>query len=66
MSKSITDVKLKCPECNLIVSVGDAEPDIDGDGSLGCPTCLPKKIVLKEIEDGQWHQGHTLPKATGG
>ncbi len=47
--KSILDVKLKCPACCLITTVGEAEPDIDGDGSLGCPRCLAvenKKIVM--------------------
>ena len=47
----IADVKLKCPECGLITTVGKAEPDIDGEGSLGCPKCLyvmKKKIVMNE------------------
>ena len=49
----ITDVKLRCPECSLVTTVGDAEPDIDSDGSLGCPRCLyvlKKKVILKEID----------------
>lgn len=48
----IADVKLKCPECGLITTVGQAEPDIDGEGSLGCPRCLcatKKKIVMYEL-----------------
>ena len=52
MVKSILDVKLKCPECNLITTAGEAYPDIDGDGSLGCQRCLyimKKKVVLKVI-----------------
>lgn len=50
--KSILDVKMICPECKLVQRVGDAEPDIDGDGSLGCSRCLyvlKKKVVLEEI-----------------
>ncbi len=49
---SITDVKMKCPQCCLITTAGLAEPDIDGDGSLGCPRCLSvenKKVVLCEL-----------------
>ena len=41
MSRSmqrITDVAAVCI-CGWIGTVGDTEPDIDGDGSLGCPRC---------------------------
>ena len=47
----IIDVKLVCPVCKFITSVGEAEPDIDGDGNLGCPKCLlykKQKVVMKE------------------
>ncbi|KKK92034.1 hypothetical protein LCGC14_2706970 [marine sediment metagenome] len=53
--KSILDVKLRCPECALVVKVGAAEPDIDGDGSLGCPRCfwvMRKLVVLREDDNG--------------
>lgn len=46
-----SSVKVKCPNCLLIIKVGDCEPDIDGDGNLGCPRCLVisnKKVVMKE------------------
>ena len=35
----IGEVKCKCPSCNWKGTVDDCEPDIDGDGSLGCPKC---------------------------
>ncbi len=44
--KSILDVKLKCPKCGLEATVGDAEPDVDGEGSLGCPKCL--SVMVEE------------------
>ena len=46
--QSILDEKLKCPKCGQIITVGDADPDIDGDGSLGCPDCL---VVLQLVID---------------
>lgn len=36
---SILDVIMQCPKCRLSSRVGDCEPDVDGDGSLGCPAC---------------------------
>ena len=49
----ITDVLMECqnPKCRLVCKVIDCEPDIDGDGGLGCPRCwlvLRKKTVMKE------------------
>ena len=49
---SILDVKMKCPECSLVTTVGLCEPDIDGEGSLGCPRCLyimKRKVVMEGI-----------------
>jgi hypothetical protein len=34
---SILDVLLRCPECGTVSRLGDCEPDVDGDGSPGCP-----------------------------
>ncbi len=51
---SILDVRMKCPECMLITTVDLCEPDIDGEGSLGCPRCLAmekKKVVMTEWEN---------------
>ena len=36
----ITDVRVFCPCCKWQGTIGQAEPDIDGDGSLGCPICF--------------------------
>src|ERR1700722_18849074 len=37
MLRSILDVPMKCAICGAITRAGDCEPDVDGDGSLGCP-----------------------------
>ena len=34
---SILDVPMKCELCGTVTRLGDCEPDVDGDGSLGCP-----------------------------
>lgn len=34
---SILDVVLVCERCGQLNRVADCEPDVDGDGSLGCP-----------------------------
>jgi hypothetical protein len=33
----IGDVPMKCQLCGAITRLDDCEPDVDGDGSLGCP-----------------------------
>lgn len=38
--KRIVDVECTCSGCGWIGTVGNCEPDVDGDGSLGCPECL--------------------------
>lgn len=38
--KSITEMGMVCPKCDWTGTVYSAEPDVDGDGSLGCPKCL--------------------------
>lgn len=40
MTYSIGDVKCRCIYCEWAGTVYDCEPDVDGDGSLGCPKCL--------------------------
>jgi len=59
--ESITDHKLKCPECGLVTAVCDAVHDgemqrngfeFESDGSLGCPFCFYVKketVFLKEV-----------------
>jgi hypothetical protein len=37
LMRSILDVLMICPKCGHFATVGDCEPDVDGDGSLGCP-----------------------------
>jgi len=36
---SIYDVACNCPSCHWHGKVLNCEPDVDGDGSLGCPIC---------------------------
>lgn len=36
---SILDVACIC-SCGWCGTIGECEPDVDGDGSLGCPECL--------------------------
>jgi hypothetical protein len=36
---SIINVSMLCPSCGWSGPVGDCEPDVDGEGSLGCPKC---------------------------
>ena len=37
MPPSILEARLRCRSCGAISRVGECEPDIDGEGSLGCP-----------------------------
>lgn len=34
---SILDAPLRCSKCGKVARAGDCEPDVDGDGGLGCP-----------------------------
>ena len=36
---SIADTPARCPACTWEGRAGECEPDVDGDGSLGCPRC---------------------------
>lgn len=44
---SITDALCYCFVCDWAGTVYDCLPDVDGDGSLGCPCC---KSVITEDE----------------
>ncbi len=35
----LMDQPMKCTKCEWEGKLGECEPDIDGDGSLGCPEC---------------------------
>ena len=55
--ESILDVRMQCPVCRMITSIGECEPDIDGDGSLGCPRCLTvnkQKNVMQQMKDSEF------------
>jgi len=49
MSKSgkITDVRVKCPACGWKGALETTAPDVDGDGSPGCPICFCNVIATK-------------------
>lgn len=51
---TITSVPCKCPQCDWRGCVGDCEPDVDGDGSLGCPRCFT--IISVGIPDTWLHR----------
>ena len=46
---SILAVPMICPKCDWKGVVAQAEPDVDGEGSLGCPEC---QTVLKMKGEG--------------
>ena len=48
MYSKISEVKCWCPACDWIGVVFDCEPDVDGDGSLGCPNC--NKVVITAVD----------------
>jgi len=45
MLKRVTEVRCSC-SCGWIGTVLDAEPDIDGEGSLGCLACGHVLFIL--------------------
>jgi len=49
--RSIAMVPCRCDVCGWRGTVSRAVPDIDGDGSLGCPVCeADDKHLLVKIE----------------
>lgn len=46
----ITDVLMKCPLCGTVTRAGDCEPDVDGDGGLGCPVSECGGLVAEVVE----------------
>ncbi len=42
----IGDVSVRCNVCGWEGTVDDCEPDVDGDGSLGCHACNAVVEVL--------------------
>ena len=47
--KSILDSDVKCTECGWHGIVDECIPNIDNDGSLGCPAC--QAIVEEKVDD---------------
>lgn len=52
MLRSILDVPMTCELCGTVTRAGDCEPDVDGDGSLGCPLPDCGGIVHETLGDG--------------
>ena len=46
----IGEVTMKCPACGWIGLLMDCEPDIGGEGGLGCPRC--GKVVKQVYGQG--------------
>lgn len=44
----IDEVAVACSNCGWCGQIKDTEPDIDGEGNMGCPICLS---IVKEIGD---------------
>lgn len=51
--RSILDVVLTCALCGKPCKVGDAEPDVDGDGSPGCPVTDCGGILYQTGTEGK-------------
>lgn len=47
---SILEVPMECSKCDWRGIVDDCEPDVDGDGSLGCPKC--GSICIEHAQEG--------------
>lgn len=47
---SITMTLCYCFVCDWLGTVGECEPDVDGDGSLGCQVC--REVVEQDLPDG--------------
>jgi len=45
MQMVITDMKARC-DCGWEGTVGECEPDDDGDGDLLCPECLKLATII--------------------
>ena len=59
----ITDVMMVCTLCGEKVTVGACEPDVDGDGSLGCPQpdcggLMTEVVPLKSTATLEEHDHH--------
>ena len=49
----ITDIERSCP-CGWSGTVGEMDPDVDGEGSLGCPECgVVIVVTVPKLKDGE-------------
>lgn len=49
----IEDVPMRCILCSTVNRLGDCEPDVDGDGSLGCPVPDCGGTAVEEKRDAE-------------
>lgn len=49
----ILDESMVC-KCGWTGTVGECEPDVDRDGSLGCPVCLAVVQEVEQVEFEKW------------
>ena len=54
----IGDVVSYCPKCQWYGVVDDCIPDIDGDGSLGCPKC--ESVVVCKMDNSGISKGDPI------
>jgi len=60
---------MECLKCHRISTVGNAIPDIDGEGSLGCPFCYDKdleRVALVEQPPSDSEQGESKCETCNG
>jgi predicted RNA-binding Zn-ribbon protein involved in translation (DUF1610 family) len=60
--RSILDAKCRCRQCGWKGTVEQCEPDVDGDGSLGCP--IDKSVVDIEAQVSEPNIGDSRPEFT--
>lgn len=45
--RRITEAPCHCGVCGWKGTVGECEPDVDGDGGIGCPVCFPSDVNIQ-------------------
>lgn len=48
--KSILEQVVSCITCSWIGTVDDCEPELNGEGDLGCPRCAPEMNLAPYLE----------------
>ena len=61
--RSIGEVATFCHKCGWVGTVETCEPDVDGDGSLGCPEC--NSVVESLLTDEEKKMNDEKKSITG-